>query len=73
MKITSSYTEPDMLPEYDIDYSQSRPNRFVANPGEHGRMVVLEPDIARIFTSTEAVNQVLRALIQTMPKVTQPS
>ncbi len=72
MKTTSSDTEPSMLPEYDIDYSQSRPNRFVANPAEHGRMVVLEPDIARIFTSTEAVNQVLRALIQTMPKVPQP-
>ena len=60
-----------MLPEYDIDYSQSRPNRFVAEAVEHGRMVVLEPDIAKIFTSTEAVNQVLRALIQTMPKVRQ--
>ncbi len=61
-----------MLPEYDIDYSQSRPNRFVANPVDHGRTVVLEPDIARVFTSTEAVNQVLRALIRTMPKVPQP-
>ncbi len=69
MKITSSDTEPDMLPEYDIDYSRSRPNRFVAEATEHGRTVVLEPDIARVFTSTEAVNQVLRALIRTMPKI----
>ncbi len=72
MKNTSSDNEPDMLPEYDIDYSQSRPNRFVANPAERGRMVVLEPDIARVFTSAEAVNQVLRALIRNMPKVPQP-
>ncbi len=36
MKTTFSDTEPDMLPEYDVDYSRSRPNRFVTNPAEHG-------------------------------------
>jgi len=57
----------ELLPEYHFDYSKARPNRF-ANPTPNGgRMVVLEPDIARIFTTAESVNSVLRALISTMP------
>lgn len=31
-------------------------------------MIVLDPDIAQVFTSPESVNAVLRALIATMPK-----
>src|SRR5262245_53257397 len=31
-------------------------------------MVVLDPDVAQVFTTSAAVNAVLRALITTMPK-----
>jgi hypothetical protein len=31
-------------------------------------VITLDPDIAEVFTSSEAVNNVLRALIQTMPQ-----
>ena len=57
----------DMLPEYDIDYSKARPNRFAARLAET-RTVELEADVAAVFTSQAAVNAVLRALIQTMPQ-----
>lgn len=57
----------DMLPEYDIDYSQARPNRFAAQMA-HTRTIELEADVAAVFTTQEAVNAVLRALIQTMPQ-----
>ena len=57
----------DMLPEYDFDYSKARPNRFVPKPVDRGRTIVLEPDIAEVFKSSESVNSVLRALIQAMP------
>lgn len=57
----------DMLPEYDIDYSKARPNRFAARLAET-RTVELEADVAAVFTSQAAVNAVLRALIQTMPR-----
>ncbi len=57
----------DLLPEYDFDYSKARPNRFVPHPAEKGRTIVLDPDIATIFKSSESVNAVLRALIRTMP------
>jgi len=57
----------DMLPEYDIDYSKARPNRFAARLAQT-RMIELEADVAAVFTTQDAVNAVLRALIQTMPQ-----
>jgi hypothetical protein len=63
----------DLLPEYQFDYHKAKPNRF-APPIEDGSLiVVLEPDIAEVFTTPEAVKKVLRALIDTMPKPTPGS
>ena len=63
-----SSEEDEMLPEYDFDYRKARPNRFALR-GEGGHlMVVLDPDVARVFTTSVTVNAVLRALITTMPK-----
>lgn len=59
----------ELLPEYQFDYSKARPNRFAASSAPGGRLVVLEPDIAKVFTTAESVNSVLRALISTMPPV----
>ncbi len=58
----------DMLPEYEIDYSKARPNRFAARLAQT-RMIELEADVAAVFTTPSAVNAVLRALIRTMPQV----
>lgn len=58
----------DMLPEYDFDYRKARPNRFASRLDKDRLVVVLDPDIARVFTTSESVNAVLRALIVTMPK-----
>jgi len=58
----------DMQEEYQFDYSKARPNRFASKIPEGGRIVVLDPDIAQVFTTPESVNAVLRALIATMPK-----
>ena len=57
----------DMLPEYDVDYSQVQPNRFAARLAQT-RTIELEADVAAVFTTQDAVNAVLRALIQTMPQ-----
>lgn len=60
-----------MLPEYDFDYRQTRPNRFALR-GEGGHlMVVLDPDVARVFTTSATVNALLRSLIATMPKTAE--
>jgi hypothetical protein len=58
----------DMELDYQFDYSKARPNRFASKIPEGGRIVVLDPDIAEVFTTPESVNAVLRALIATMPK-----
>lgn len=62
----------DMLPEYEIDYSKARPNRF-ASPMAQTRTIELESDVAAGFTTQDAVNTVLRALIQTMPQPARDS
>ena len=56
----------DMLPEYDIDYSKTKPNRFAAALPSGARIMTLEADVAAVF-SDDSVNAVLRALIATMP------
>jgi hypothetical protein len=61
-------TIPDELhQEYDLDYSKGQPNRYAGKIDKSQVVVVLEPDIAEVFTTPESVNAVLRALIATMP------
>jgi hypothetical protein len=59
----------DLLPEYDLDYSKARPNRFAARFSNESVAVVLDADISRVFTTPKSVNTVLRALIATMPSI----
>ena len=44
-------------------------DRFAGDHKPGSRIVVLDPDIAEVFTTQESVNVVLRALIATMPKI----
>jgi hypothetical protein len=62
--------EDDLQPEYEFDYSKSRPNQFAAKLAPVSRVVTLDPDVAAVFTTPESVNTVLRALITTMPQTT---
>lgn len=61
-------TTGELRSEYRFDYNQARPNRFAARYRAGSRVVVLDPDIARVFTTPESVNGVLRALLKTMPR-----
>jgi hypothetical protein len=58
----------ELLPKYDFDYRRALPNRFAQKIEAGSLIVVLEPDIARVFSTPEAVKKVLRALIETMPQ-----
>ena len=58
----------DMLPEYSFDYSQARPNRFAGRISEERLVVLLDPEVSQVFTTPEAVNTILRALIAALPK-----
>ena len=53
--------------EYDLDYGQSRRNRFASRMSGTTLAVVLEPDVARVFDSSEAVNRLLRSVISALP------
>ena len=52
----------DLQPHYDFDYSKAKPNRFAARIGQESMMVVLDPDVAEVFSTAESVNETLRAL-----------
>jgi len=56
--------------EYRIDYSKSRPNRFLKMTTEQPLVVMVDEDVARVFLTPESVNHALRALITAMPKTT---
>ena len=53
--------------EYRFDYSKSQPNRFASKMSGGAVAVVLEPDVAAVFKSSEAVNALLRSVISAMP------
>jgi hypothetical protein len=58
----------ELLPEYDLDYKQSKPNRFAEKYNEMKRTVVLDSDIADKFPSSESVNEALRFLVRITEK-----
>src|ERR1043165_1183320 len=59
--------EETLRSEYRFDYSRSKPNRFAAKMSKGTVAVVLEPDVAEIFGSSEVVNDLLRSIIAAIP------
>ena len=62
----------EMASEYRFDYRKARRNRFAGRIAKDRIVVVLDPDISKVFTTPESVNAVLRALITTMPRAKSP-
>jgi hypothetical protein len=56
-----------MRAEYRFDYGKSKPNRFAEKMSSETVAVVLEPDVAAVFRSSEDVNALLRSIISAMP------
>ena len=54
----------DLLPEYHFDYSKAKPNRFAKQIVN----VTLDDDVAKVFTTADAVNKALRAILTALPK-----
>ena len=57
----------EMAKEYRFDYSKAKPNRFASRMKNSPLVAVIDPDVAKVFTTTEEVNKALRALISAMP------
>ena len=64
-------TSGEMFPEYSFDYSKAKPNRFASRVDKSRIVVVLDPDVSDVFTTPEAVNKALRALIDVVPTATR--
>jgi hypothetical protein len=52
--------EPAMLKEYD--FSGGERGKYAARFPRGSQVVVLDPDVAQVFTDSESVNRALRAL-----------
>lgn len=65
MKRESRSNAGEMRPEYDFDYSTAVRGKYYRRLLKEGaNVVVLEPDIAKAFRSSAAVNEALRSLLK---------
>jgi hypothetical protein len=57
-----------MRQEYRFDYRKARRNRFAPLMKGKTIAVVLDPDVASVFQSSESVNTLLRSVISALPQ-----
>ena len=58
----------DMQAEYEFNYSKAKPNRFAGRIAKDRTVVLLDPEVSKVFTDSESVNAALRALIVALPQ-----
>lgn len=54
--------ESEMLPEYD--FTGSVRGKYAARYAQSSNVIVLEPDVAEAFPTSQAVNEALRMLVR---------
>lgn len=55
----------DLRPEYDFDYSKAVRGKYYERLTREGsNVVILEPDVAKAFHDSAAVNEALRSLLE---------
>jgi hypothetical protein len=65
MKANNQIENDEMRPEYQFDYSSAIRGKYYRRLLKEGaNVVVLEPDVARVFRSSAAVNEALRSLLK---------
>ena len=71
MKSTHSHrsraTDVDMPDEYQLDWTKAKPNPYAARLKDTVA-VVLEPDVAEVFPTSDSVNTFLRSVIAAVPR-----
>jgi len=58
----------EMRTEYDFDYSKAKPNRFAGRIASDQTVVLLDPEVSKVFPDSESMNAALRGLIAALPK-----
>jgi hypothetical protein len=65
MKVKSTVSSDNMRAEYDFDYSQTVRGKYYRRLLKEGaNVVVLDPDVAKAFRSSAAVDEALRSLLK---------
>jgi hypothetical protein len=65
MKMKSENSRDDLRPEYDLDYSKAVRGKYYKRLLQEGaNVVILEPDVAKAFGDSAAVNEALRSLLE---------
>ena len=65
MRAKSTVSSEEMRAEYDFDYSKAVRGKYYRRLLKEGaNVVVLDPDVAKAFRSSEAVNEALRSLLK---------
>lgn len=64
MRTRSDNNRDELRPEYDLDYSKAIRGKYYKRLLLEGaNVVVLEPDVAKAFGDSAAVNEALRSLL----------
>jgi hypothetical protein len=65
MKAKARSGPDELRPEYDFDYSKAVRGKYYRRLLKEGaNVVVLEPDVAKAFRDSAAVNEALRSLLE---------
>lgn len=62
MRKEKKQADQDLLPEYD--FTQGERGKYALKYAEGSNIVVLSPDVAKIFHDSKSVNEALRMLIK---------
>ena len=64
MKTKDEMDRDELRPEYNLDYSKAVRGKYYKRLlEEEANVVVLEPDVAKAFGDSSAVNEALRSLL----------
>lgn len=71
MKTKTEKARDELRPEYDFDYSKAVRGKYYRRLIEEGaNIIILDPDLAKSFSDSVAVNEALRSLLD-LTRLTQ--
>lgn len=65
-KVATAQKNDEMRPEYD--FSKGVRGKYASRFAEGSNVVVIDPDIAKVFPDSKAVNEALRTLVRVAGK-----
>ena len=73
MRKTRPKSDDELRPEYRrSDFGPMVRGKYAARIAEESNVIVLEPEVAKVFTNDKAVNEALRGLIKIAESTARP-